>query len=460
LPHYDIDWANLQFPPEITHTIGLTPTPAIYGQAWIDGVTNQPGQTPGLRAQIGFGPVGAAPADWAWWVEAAYNQDVGNNDEFMGSLIPESIGEYHYLYRYSTTAGRDWVYADQSGIISASGVISPGLLHVLSSGDLTPPASPQNLQVIHWGVDHITLEWDAVGDPDLYAYDLFRWGEGETISDALYIDRIVAPTTVYTDQTVLSNHTYTYTVQALDTSFNRSGYSNYASGMAVQRDVTITFQVEVPAFTPAEDTIYIAGNNADVFGASFDPAAMPLTQLDPTHWQIVLQGPEDITLEYKYTRGNWDRVERWGWLIGYANREITVTYGATGAMTVTDIGHDWRDPLVVSVYPPSGSTSFSTDAVITATFNRALNPATVDETSVRVNGGAVTGTVGYISPTVYFTPDMPLDPQGVYQVELTTAIREAIDGVPLQRAYYWAFGEPQESYSIFLPLVTKAYSGK
>jgi len=245
-------------------------------------------------------------------------------------------------------------------------------------------------------------------------------------------------------------------VQALDTSFNASAYSNYASGMAVQRQVSLTFQVELPAFTPPEDTVYIVGNDGDVFGAQWDPAAMPLTQVDATHWQIALQAPEGTPLEYKYTRGNWDRVEKWGWLEGYANREITVDYGANGDMTVTDVVYNWRDPLVVAVYPPSGTTAFSPSIVITATFSRALDPATVDTSSVLLNGGAVTGTVGYISPTVYFTPAAPLDPAIDYHVELTTDIQDADESIPLQRASSWAFGEPEEDlYSIYLPMVLK-----
>ncbi len=459
LPHYRIDWANLQWPPEITHTIGLTPTPPIYGQVWIEGITEQPGPTPGLRAQVGLGPAGTPPISWTWWVEASFNMDVGNNDEFMGSLLPEYLGEYHYLYRYSTTDGREWTYADRSGTISPTGVVSPGLLHVLPSGDLTPPAVPQNLRVTHWGLDHISLAWDPVGDVDLYAYDLYRWGEGETISDALRIGRVLAPTVLYTDTTVQSRRTYTYTVRSLDTSFNRSALAEPVSATTEQRMVTLTLLVEVPAFTPPEDTVYVAGDNADVFGAVWDPAFLPLTQTGATHWRVVLRAPDGAALQYKYTRGSWERVEKWGWLVGYANRELTVTYGAGGAMTVSDVIYNWRDPLVVSVYPPGGATTFDPNDPITATFSRGLDPSTVNTATVLVNGGAVTGVVTYVSPTVRFQPGAPLDPQRYYQVELGTGIREESEGIPLQRTYPWAFGRPPVLYRIHLPLVLRGYSG-
>ena len=63
LPHLTIGWANLQWPPTLTHTIrAIDRTDNVYGQVWIDGVTSQPGATPGLLAQLGFGPDGSHPA--------------------------------------------------------------------------------------------------------------------------------------------------------------------------------------------------------------------------------------------------------------------------------------------------------------------------------------------------------------------------------------------------------------
>lgn len=69
---------------------------------------------PGLQAQLGFGPAGSNPAsDVGWsWVDAVFNVDVGNNDEFMASLLPDAVGSYDYVYRYSTNGGRTWLYAD------------------------------------------------------------------------------------------------------------------------------------------------------------------------------------------------------------------------------------------------------------------------------------------------------------------------------------------------------------
>lgn len=455
LPHPSIGWANLQWPYTLTHTIGLTPTDFVYGQVWIDGVTNQPGATPGLMAQLGFGPTDTPPVSWTWWVDAVYNTDVGNNDEFKARLTPEYTGTFYYLYRYSTTGGRDWLYADRSGPISPTGVVSPGVLVVLPSSDTLPPPAPQSLRVTRWGADHIALAWDPVAAADLYAYDLYRQAEGETAPARLA--RVLSPTVAYTDTAVVTGRLYTYTVCALDTSFNRSGFSDPVGARAEERWVTVTFVVTVPVFTPADDTVYIAGDDAWVFGASWNPAHRALTRRGDRRWTVTLTAPEDVPRQYKYTRGSWDRVEKWGALVGFANRVITPTWGATGWMTVTDEVYNWRDPLVVAVFPAPGATVFPVGGPITATFSRALSPTTVTTLTVRVNGGAVTGTVGYLAPaagasaTVLFTPAVSLDPHGRYRVELTAGLRDAEEGIPLQRPVAWEFGW----WQVYLPVVMR-----
>jgi glycosidase len=449
LPHADIDWANLQWPDEITHTISITPTANIYGQVYISGTTSQPGATPGLLAQVGYGLTTEPPISWTNWVNTTFNGQSGDNDEFKAQLLPEAVGEYYYVYRYSTTNGRDWAYADRSGLISASSVVTPGLLHVISSGDVTPPAVPQNLRVTHWGTDHISLAWDAVADSDLYAYDLYRYSDQQLPGAAAQIGRVLAPATVYTDTGVVSGHTYTYTVKALDTSFNASAASNEAVGRAIPRQVELRFFVTVPEFTPAGDTVYIAGDNAAAFGASWNPGAMPITQLSATQWMYTVTIGEGTALLYKYTRGTWDVVENWGSLVGLANRQLTTNYGATGIMTITDTVYNWRDPIVMSHFPADGATQFNAAQPITVAFNRMLNTTFITEATFIVSnttqGVAYPGTFSfsqdtsrpYITSTIVsFTPNAPL-PGGDYTVFLNKS--GYVDEGPMQQNYQWSF---------------------
>jgi hypothetical protein len=141
-------------------------------------VNNQAGPTPGLRAQLGYGPVGSDPdGNLSWvWVDATFNVEAGNNDEFVASMLPDMVGQFDYLYRYSTTDGLLWLYADRNGPIS-SGTLppNPGKLTVNSSGDTIPPASPSNLRVVSFSTGSIEVAWDAViGDPTLYGYEVLR----------------------------------------------------------------------------------------------------------------------------------------------------------------------------------------------------------------------------------------------------------------------------------------------
>ncbi len=140
LPHLAIGWANLQWPPTMSHTISvINRTDTAYGQVWIDGVTNQPGATPTLWAQLGFGPDGSNPAgNPAWtWVDATFNIDAGNNDEFMASMLPETTGMFDYALPLQHDDGRDWIYADLNGPATATAPANPGNLTVNPSGDTT-----------------------------------------------------------------------------------------------------------------------------------------------------------------------------------------------------------------------------------------------------------------------------------------------------------------------------------
>jgi len=347
LPRFTIGWANLQWPPTMSHTISAVDrTDNAYGQVWIDGVTNLPGATPSLRAQLGFGPDGSNPngnADWVW-VDASFNVDAGNNDEFVASLLPESTGNFDYVYRYSTTNGADWLYADLTGPI-ADGTLpaDPGDLTVNSSGDTTAPAVPTGLHVVSASPDGIELAWDAVGgDPSLYGYEVLR----SNTSGGSYTMISSVTGTSYTDLAVVEGATYYYVVRALDQSFNRSGNSDEVSATAQLRPVTVVFTVTVPATTDATGrSVHIAGTLSRFDGGypDWDPTAVALTRLDATHWTITFTGLESTQIEYKYALASWDYVEKGGSCDELGNRQLTLNYGSTGTQNVNDTVLNWRN---------------------------------------------------------------------------------------------------------------------
>jgi len=345
LPHLTIGWANLQWPPTLTHTISVVNrTDNVYGQVWIDGVTSQPGPTPGLRAQLGFGPDGSNPdGNAAWsWVDASFNVDAGNNDEFVASLLPEAVGTYDYAYRYSTTGGRDWIYADLDGIGNGYSSAQAGALTVTSSGDTTAPETPTGVRVVSASPSGIELAWDAVaGDPTLYGYEVLRGPAGGPYTP---LARVTAAG--YTDTDVEQGATYHYVVRALDTSFNRSGNSAEVTATAELRTVSVTFAVTVPATTDATGrTVHIAGTLSRLDGGypDWDAGAVELTRIDATHWRFTATGKESTQLEYKYTLGSFDYVEKGGACDEIANRLLTLSYGANGQQTVADTVPNWRN---------------------------------------------------------------------------------------------------------------------
>jgi glycosidase len=348
LPHLSIGWANLQWPPTLNHTIStVNRTDNVYGQVWIDGETSKPGATPSLMAQLGFGPAGSNPAanpDWSW-IDASFNVDAGNNDEFKASLLPETIGTFNYVYRYSVTAGRDWLYADQNGPITPGSLPpNPGVLTVNSSGDTTAPVVPDGLIVTSASPVGIDLAWNAVvGDPGLYGYEVGRasasGGPYETIAR-------ISGSTSFTDTTVAEGSTYYYVVRSIDTSFNRSGWSAEMMAAAELRTVSLTFTVTVPASTDGTGrSVYVAGflDRLDGGLPQWDPAGVVLTRLDETHWTISLTGKEGTQIEYKYTLGDWDHVEKDGSCGEIGNRLLTLSYGVSGTQAVNDTVQNWRN---------------------------------------------------------------------------------------------------------------------
>jgi hypothetical protein len=351
LPHYTIGWANLQWPPSLNHTISATNrTDTIYGQVWIDGVTSQPGPTPGLIAQVGFGPEGSNPdgnSNWIWEY-ASFNVDLGNNDEFMASLLPDALGTFDYVYRYSTTNEQGWLYADLNGPIPTGNLPpNPGKLTVKSSGDLTLPAAPSGLSVSNTSPLAISLEWDVHPnhDGDLAGFEVYR--------DGALIATVLGAATNYTDMTVVESVTYDYYILAIDGSYNRSAPSNTVTATASPRTVKVVFHVTVPAWTPTSQSVHIAGSLHLLNGnlPEWDSTAVSLNQVGVNEWEIILAGVEGTNIQYKYTLGSPDffDVEKGGSCDEIPNRTLTLNYGTTGTQNVNDTVLNWRN------VPPCGN---------------------------------------------------------------------------------------------------------
>src|SRR5205823_1913248 len=215
-----------------------------------------------------------------------------------------------------------------------------GSLVVNPSSDTTAPAAPANLHRVNSSAGSITVGWDANGEPDLYRYEVWRG----SASGGPYtkVANVPAGTTQYLDQAVTTGATYYYVVTAQNTSFNRSTNSNEASAQAQAQVVAVTFTVTAPGTTPTGSTVHIAGSFPPPY-PQWVPGALPLTWVDAQHVRITLNMLEGTQVEYKYTLGDWDHVEKDATCNEIANRQLTLSYGTSGTQTANDSVLNWRN---------------------------------------------------------------------------------------------------------------------
>ena len=129
------------------------------------------------------------------------------------------------------TNGTTYVYtltaldtlAHESGA-SASASVAPTV------GDPVAPAAPRNVKT-ELGKGSISLGWNAPADDDVAQYRVTRNGA--------QIATVAAPTTTWTDTTVVVGTTYSYAVTAVDGSENASQASNSDSATAIKVDIVV-----------------------------------------------------------------------------------------------------------------------------------------------------------------------------------------------------------------------------
>lgn len=112
-------------------------------------------------------------------------------------------------------------------------------------------------------------------------------------------------------------------------------------------------------------------------------------------------------------------------------RSITVTSQGqtTNAVTFTVTAPPLPAPVITSTNPANGATGVPINQTITATFNRAMNPATINTTTFTLNQGtatgtAITGTVTYAGNTASFKPTVNLLPSTTYFARVTSGAQD------------------------------------
>jgi hypothetical protein len=97
-------------------------------------------------------------------------------------------------------------------------------------------------------------------------------------------------------------------------------------------------------------------------------------------------------------------------------------------------------PLVISTDPDNNETGVVLNKIITATFNTAMNPTTINGITFTLKQGvtAIAGVVSYSGTTTSFVPTLPLTANTVYTGTITTGAKN-LAGVALSSDYVWNF---------------------
>jgi hypothetical protein len=120
-------------------------------------------------------------------------------------------------------------------------------------------------------------------------------------------------------------------------------------------------------------------------------------------------------------------------------------------------------PAPTPTTAPAAAAGVAAANAVTATFDRALDPATVNGqtfTLTASGGAAVAASVTYdgTAHTATLTPAAPLSPGAPYTAALTTGIHGA-DGSPLTAPLSWTFTLGHGPFSLFAPTLAPAIVG-
>src|SRR5665213_2883606 len=129
--------------------------------------------------------------------------------------------------------------------------------------------------------------------------------------------------------------------------------------------------------------------------------------------------------------------------------KATITTGVANTLGIEPAGNFvWSfttaaQPTVISTVPANGATGVPINQVLSATFSKAMNPATITNATFTLagpGGTAVTGVVTYnaTGSIASFTPTVGLAYGTLYTATITTGATDT-NGYPLAANYVWTF---------------------
>jgi hypothetical protein len=118
----EADYCVVQFPTSIA--MSAVDTTKVFGRVYEAGVTEAAGDSGVVIAELGYGPRDENPQhEGAWlYLAAAFNVQVGNDDEYTADFVNLPPGTYSYVFRVSLDGGSSWTYCDVDGAGSNAGL--------------------------------------------------------------------------------------------------------------------------------------------------------------------------------------------------------------------------------------------------------------------------------------------------------------------------------------------------
>lgn len=97
-------------------------------------------------------------------------------------------------------------------------------------------------------------------------------------------------------------------------------------------------------------------------------------------------------------------------------------------------------PVVSSTVPANGASGVPLNQIISVTFNKEMNPATINTSSIIITaaGVVIPGTVSYSGNTATFSPTSRLTANTLHTGRVTTVVKD-LAGNALQTDYIWTF---------------------
>jgi hypothetical protein len=253
--------------------------------------------------------------------------------------------------------------------------------------------------------------------------------------------------------------TYAVTAADIEDTIMRGEATASGSGVLFRTPLTVIVT------SPTNDAIGVPINSQ--ITAIFSEAMNPATINDTTF--IVRQGDTPVTGTVSYVNGTAIFTPA----TALATNTLYTATITTGAKTTeatdladnaladnyvwsftTSASTDAIRPTVSSTIPADNATEVPINSKLAATFSKAMNPATITNTTFTLQQGTtpVAGTVSYVSGTATFAPETNLTTNTLYTATITTGATD-LDGNALASDFVWSF-TTGESTDTTAPIVT------